>query len=371
VSEREPIAQDTAKGPPETDPRLEGEKHPVARMIAIGVIASLVGVAITLLIDWFPTSASGAAGDIDTLYDVLLICSVPIFVLVMTIAIYSVVRFRAKPGDMGDGPPIHGNTRLEVIWVTIPFIMVTALAIYGWIVLNDIEAKAQDQMVVNVTGQQFTWTFEYPQQNVNSNELVLPVDRPIEFKIKTKDVLHSFWVPEFRLKSDAVPGLTTIIRLEPDRVGRYEVVCAELCGLGHSTMRQFVRVLPADDFDGWVEKQRQEGEGGAPAGESGEGGGGGASGGGGGAAADGEQIFTAQGCGSCHTLAAAGASGTVGPDLGKLENTDEAFVRESIVDPSAEVEQGFPDGVMPADFGDKLSPEELDALVKYLLESQE
>ena len=141
MSEREPIAQDTAKGPPETDPRIEGEKHPVARMIAIGVIASLVGIAISLLIDWFPANASGAAGEIDTLYDVLLICSVPIFVLVMTIAIYSVVRFRAKPGDMGDGPPIHGNTRLEVIWVTIPFLMVTALAIYGWIVLDDIEAK--------------------------------------------------------------------------------------------------------------------------------------------------------------------------------------------------------------------------------------
>ena len=131
-------------------------------MLAIGVIASLIGIAICLLIDWFPADASGAAGQIDTLYDVLLICSVPVFVLVMTIAIYSVVRFRAKPGDMGDGPPIHGNTKLEVIWVTIPFIMVTALAIYGWIVLDDIEAKQQNEMVVNVTGQQFAWTFEYP-----------------------------------------------------------------------------------------------------------------------------------------------------------------------------------------------------------------
>jgi cytochrome c oxidase subunit II len=370
VSEREPIAQDTAKGPPETDPRLAGEKHPVGRMIGIGVIASLVGVGITLLIDWFPTDASGAAGDIDTVYDVLLICSVPVFVLVMTIAIYSVVRFRAKPGDMGDGPPIHGNARLEVIWVTIPFIMVTALAIYGWIVLDDIEAKAQDEMVVNVTGQQFTWTFEYPRQKVNSNELVLPVDRPIEFKIKTRDVVHSFWVPEFRLKSDAVPGLTTVIRLTPDRVGSYEVVCAELCGLGHSTMRQFVRVMPEDAFDRWIRQQGQDGGGGAPAGESG-GGEGASGGGGGGAAADGEQIFAAQGCGSCHTLAAAGASGTVGPDLGKLADTDEAFVRESIVKPSADVAQGFPDGVMPTDFADKLSTEELDALVKYLLESQE
>src|SRR5215217_8590492 len=109
-------------------------------MIGIGVLASLVGIAISLLIDWFPEDASGSADQIDTLYDVLLICSVPVFVLVMTIAIYSVVRFRARPGDMGDGAPIHGNTRLEVVWVAVPTIIVTALAIYAWIVLDDVEA---------------------------------------------------------------------------------------------------------------------------------------------------------------------------------------------------------------------------------------
>jgi cytochrome c oxidase subunit II len=367
VSEREPVSQETATGAPEEDPRIAGEKHPVARMIGIGVFASLIGIAITLYMDWFPEDASGAAGDIDTLYDVLLICSVPVFILVMTIAIYSVVRFRAKPGDMGDGPPIHGNTRLEIIWVTIPFIMVTALATYGWIVLDDIEAKADDEMVVNVTGQQFTWTFEYPGQKVNSETLVLPENQPVEFRIKSRDVIHSFWVPEFRLKSDAVPGLTTMIRLTPDRIGRYEVVCAELCGLGHSTMRQFVRVVPPGDFENWLERQAEEGGAGAPAGGGDQGQGGGQPP----AGAAGEQIFAAQGCGSCHTLAAANASGTVGPDLGKLSNTDEAYVRQSIVKPGAVVVKNFPDGVMPTDFGDKLSPEELDALVKYLLEAQE
>jgi cytochrome c oxidase subunit 2 len=283
VSEREPVSQDTAKGPPETDPRIEGEKHPVARMIGLGVIASLVGIAISLLIDWFPKDASGAAGQIDTLYDVLLICSVPVFVLVMTVAIYSVVRFRAKPGDMGDGPPIHGHTRLEVIWVTIPFVMVTALAVYGWVVLDDIEAKASDQMVVKVTGQQFAWSFQYPEQKVSAQELVLPVDQPVEFRIKTNDVLHSFWVPEFRLKSDAVPGLTTKIRLEPDAIGRYQVVCAELCGLGHATMRQLVRVVPREEFEAWVARRQEAAEdGGAGAGGESGGGGGGESGGGGG-----------------------------------------------------------------------------------------
>jgi cytochrome c oxidase subunit 2 len=256
MSERDPAAG-TPAGPHEEDPRIAGEKHPVARMLAIGVVASLIGIAISLLIDWFPSDAAGAADQIDTVYDVLLICSVPVFVLVMTIAIYCVVRFRAKPGDMRDGPSIHGNTRLEVIWVTVPFLMVTALAVYAWVVLDDIEAKQPNELPVNVTGQQFTWTFEYPSEEVSSTELVLPEGRPVDFRIRTNDVIHSFWVPEFRLKSDAVPGLTTKIRLTPDRIGRYQVVCAELCGIGHSTMRQNVRVVAQDAFDGWLDEQRE------------------------------------------------------------------------------------------------------------------
>jgi cytochrome c oxidase subunit II len=271
VSEREPAAGTTA-GPPETDPRIEGEKHPVARMIGLGIVASAVGTVICLLIDWFPSDASGAADQIDTVYDVLLICSVPVFILVMTIAIYSVVRFRAKPGDMRDGPPIHGNTRLEVVWVTIPFIMVTALAIYAWIVLDDIEAKQPNELAVNVTGQQFTWTFAYPGEEVRSTELVLPEGRPVDFRIRTNDVIHSFWVPEFRLKSDAVPGLTTRIRLTPDRVGRYQVVCAELCGIGHATMRQNVRVVAAGEFDAWLDEQREASQAAGGGGASAQGG---------------------------------------------------------------------------------------------------
>jgi cytochrome c oxidase subunit 2 len=256
MDERDPAAG-TPAGPSEDDPRIHGEKHPLARMLGIGIGASLVGIAIALLIDWFPTDASGAAGTIDTVYDVLLICSVPVFVLVMTIAIYSVVRFRARPGDMRDGPPIHGNTRLEVVWVTIPFLMVTALAVYAWITLDDIEAKQPDELVVNVTGRQFTWTFGYPGEKVTAPTLVLPKDRPVDFRIRTKDVVHSFWVPEFRLKSDAVPGLTTKIRLTPNRIGRYQVVCAELCGIGHAAMRQNVRVVPAAEFDRWISDQKR------------------------------------------------------------------------------------------------------------------
>ena len=367
MSDRERVETDEAKGPPETDPRIEGEKHPVAKMLGLGVLASLVGIVISLLIDWFPENAAGSAGQIDTLYDVLLVSSVPVFVLVMTIAIYSVVRFRAKPGDMGDGPPIHGNTRLEVIWVTIPFIMVTALAIYGWIVLDDIEAKQGNEMVVNVTAQQFTWSFEYPSEKLKTRELVLPVDRPVEFKVRTNDVIHSFWVPQFRLKTDAVPGLTTTLRVTPDKEGRYEVVCAELCGIGHATMRQFVRVVPTGEYDRWISRQKQAASGGGGDGEPVEEQGGEEQA----AGTPGEQIFTSAGCAGCHTLAAAGSNATIGPDLGQLSTAEAEFVRTSIVRPDAEIAEGFSEGVMPEDFGEELSDEELDALVKYLLEAQE
>jgi cytochrome c oxidase subunit 2 len=358
-------------------------------MLAIGIVASLIGIAIALNIHWFPKSAAASSHEIDTLYDVLLICSVPIFVLVMTVAIYSVVKFRARPGDMSDGAPIHGNTRLEIIWVTIPFIMVTALAIYGWVVLNNVEAKKPNERIINVVGQQFTWHFQYAKNGatadpgpcagtgpnqVTTTQLVLQKDEPVYFRICSKDVIHSFWVPEFRLKEDAVPGINTHIRLTPNRDGNYTVVCTELCGLGHSTMRSPVHVVGAPQFAAWLRQQVSPG--GAVAG--GGGGAGGAGGGAGAVAAQGKQLFTANGCGGCHTLAATGGNGTVGPNLNNLASSaakfgkqlgqsPQQYVHDSIADPGKFTVPGFPKGVMPSTFGQQLSPQQLDALVKYLL----
>jgi cytochrome c oxidase subunit II len=244
----------------EEHPAERGGKHPLIRMFLIGAIASAIGVAIGLAIDWFPTDATSSADEIDTLWDVLIIVSVPIFVLVMTVAIYSVIRFRARPGDKSDGAPIHGNARLEVIWVAIPTLIVACLAAYAWIVLDDVEAKKQNELEVVVHGQQFTWTFDYPNPGggakpiKNATQLWLPKDRPVYFKITTKDVIHSFWVPQFRLKQDAVPGLDTHIRVTPDKVGTYQVVCTELCGLGHATMRQPVHVVPPAAFQAWAQR---------------------------------------------------------------------------------------------------------------------
>jgi len=334
-------------------------------MLVIGIAAAAIGTYGALQIDWFPTQGDTAAGKIDTLYDWLLVASVPIFVLVMAVAIYCVVRFRVRPGSpAGDGAPIHGNTRLEVIWVTIPFLIVTALAVYAAVVLAQIEKKQPNELQVRAIGQQFTWHFEYKQpggKTVKSNVLYLPNNRPVYMKINTLDVLHSFWVPAFRLKMDAVPGQTDFVRFTPNRMGAYEVVCAELCGLGHATMRVKTLVMQPQDFTKWMNKQlhptRAAAGAGAAAGKTAS-------------AAQGKAVFTGEGgCGACHTLADAATSGTVGPKLDGIGAKGAAFIKQSIEDPNAKVEAGFPKGVMPEDFKTRLGPAKVDALVKYLLQA--
>jgi len=342
------------------DSRRE-DKIPVVQMLVVGFIASALGIAAGLAIEWFPESASTQAGPIDHLYDVLIWTSVPIFVLVTTIVIFSVIKFRMRPGEENlDGPPIHGNTRLEVVWTAIPAIILVVLCAYAWIVLVDIEEAKANEMRVNVTGQQFAWTFEYPQgegEPIKSNHLYLPKDRPVRFYVKALDVIHDFWVPAFRMKVDAVPGIETRYRITPNRLGTYPVVCAELCGLGHAVMRATARVVTPEDFDKWIAEQK------APAAAGGEG-----------AAeeADGKTLFTdgngtATACGACHTLADAGTNSETGPDLDEaLADDDAAKIEEGIVAPDKEIAAGFQGGIMPKNYGDTLSDEELEALVKYL-----
>ena len=237
-------------------------KAQVRQMLAIGAIAAALGISLGLLIDWFPVQASGEAKKIDTLWDVLVIASVPVFVLTQTVVLYSVWKFRMRPGEeLMDGPPIHGNTRLEIVWTAIPAILLVGLCSYAYITLHDIEkAAAGAQMNVRVVGEQFTWTFYYPGEGggkeLASHELYLPVDTQVKFTVQSKDVIHDFWVPAFREKIDAVPGIDTTYGVNTTRVGNYPVVCAELCGLGHSTMRQTAHVLEKPDFDKWLAGER-------------------------------------------------------------------------------------------------------------------
>jgi cytochrome c oxidase subunit 2 len=343
------------------------QRKDLIRMLIIGITAAVVGTFGALQIDWFPTQASTSAHKIDTLYDWLLVASVPMFVLVMSVAIYSVVRFRVRPGaPPADGAPIHGNTRLEIIWVTIPFLIVTALAVYAAVVLAQIEKKQPNELQVRAIGQQFTWHFEYTQngKKFTTDQLYLPNNRPVFMKINTKDVLHSFWVPAFRLKEDAVPGQTDHVRFTPNRIGNYEVVCAELCGIGHATMRVKAAVVTPQAFQKWSQAKLNP----QPAGGAVAGGGGNQAA----SAAQGKTIFTGEGgCGACHTLSAAGTTGTVGPNLTKVKIASKgaAFIKQSIEDPNAEIAPGFQKGVMPQDFKSRLGPQKIDALVKYLLQA--
>jgi cytochrome c oxidase subunit 2 len=338
-------------------------------MLLIGAIASALGIVLALLIDWFPIAASKEAGPIDTLWDVLLIASVPIFVLVETIVLYCAIKFRMKPGEeLKDGPPIHGNTRLEIIWTAIPAILLVGLCTYAYVVLTDIEEApaAGDQLNVRVVGEQFTWTFfvERDGEEVKSNQLYLPNDQPVYFTVQSKDVIHDFWVPAFRMKIDAVPGIDTHIRVTPTRVGQYPVVCAELCGLGHSTMRQTAHVMEPGE---WEQKMDELAAGPQTAGGGEEGGGGG----GGGGEADGKALFAdaaPTACTACHTLADASATGTTGPNLDEVvPDMSDAELKQAIEDPEAEIADGFQGGLMPP-YGDTLSEEQVDALVTYLKE---
>lgn len=340
-------------------------RHPVIQMVVIGAIASAIGIAIALWIDWFPADAAKQSAPIDTLYDVLMIVSVPVFVLVTTVILYSVWAFRMRPGqELEDGPPIHGNTRLEVIWTALPAIMLVSLCSYAYAVLTDIEEKHDGALVVNVRAVQFAWSYSYPQDGgraVRSTTLMLPQDRPVVFKIRSEDVIHDFWVPAFRVKVDAVPGITTEIRATPTKIGSYPVVCAELCGLGHSVMRSTAKVVSPAAFDRWLADQS------APPAQADGGDGGGQP------SADqllalGRETFVGAGaCGACHTLADAGTTGTTGPDLDRvLPGMSEDEIRTDIVDPDAEIASGFPGGVMPQNFGETLSAQQLDGLVAYL-----
>jgi len=240
----------------------------VRLIAAILVLTAVIGVPMTQ-IHWDGTEASAEAGQIDTLLNVMIVLSSFVFAIVLVMLGYCLWKYRARPGDESDGEPIHGNTKLEVTWTVIPTVIVLFGAIYSWIVLGDIESPAANQLHVDVTAQQFKWTFSYPDAgNVTSNVLHVPVDRQVNFKLTALDVIHSFWVPEWRIKRDLVPAgeggndVDDTVVVTPDRTGSYNVVCTELCGFGHATMRALVVVEPESEFDQWLKQQQQAQKGG-------------------------------------------------------------------------------------------------------------
>jgi cytochrome c oxidase subunit II len=246
--------------------------------VVAALIATAIGIALSYAIHWFPVQASTQARNTDRLYHVLVIATIPIFVLVVSVILYSVWQFRMKPGEeLKDGPPIHGNTRLEVLWTAGPAILLLAMVGYSFVVLHENEKKPAQEIQVGVTGQQFVWTYQYPPSvtggaPLNSYKLYVPEGESVYFSMRSKDVIHAFWIPAFRLQEDVVPGITTHYRATPDRLGSYPVVCNLLCGVGHSLMRSTVHVVPEAQFRAWIKSQEST----ASTGALGRGAGGGA-----------------------------------------------------------------------------------------------
>lgn len=227
---------------------------------AIWVAVSIVGVAAVLAVGRIlPQVASREARIVDGAFVLLTLVSVPVLALVVVGLVYSAIRFRAPDADPADGPPIRGHRALEVGWLVVTLGLVAFLALYGSIGLLEIRGSDTERpdLHVQVTGLQWQWRFEYPDLGIQSKELVVPVGARILITITSRDVIHSFSVPPFGVKMDAVPGRTTRIMVTPTEVGGYGVQCFELCGFGHTRMTANVAVLSAADFEAWVATQRQ------------------------------------------------------------------------------------------------------------------
>jgi cytochrome c oxidase subunit II len=225
-------------------------------LVLIGAIAAAITAGVAVLVPWLPDQVSVQRERIDVLFWLTTWISVGIWALVVAVIVYSVVKFRARPDDDSDGAPIHGHTGLEIVWTAVPTLLVVVIGVASAVVLWRNDRAADDALNVLVTSQQFAWTFEYPDGTV-SGRLGLPVNRDVVLDLGSRDVIHSFWVPEFGQKQDAVPGIRTQLVITPTRVGTFPVICTELCGAGHALMRSTALVMEQDEFEAWLEDEAE------------------------------------------------------------------------------------------------------------------
>jgi len=314
-------------------------RHFVIVGILVIVLAVLTYVGLNSA-GLMPVPASAQAVPIDWLWDLQVKAMSFLFSLIVVPMLYSLLVFRRKKGDTTDAAHVEGNTTLEVVWTIIPLMMVLGMAYIGAQNLGETRRADPDAMVVNVTGFQWGWSFEYPQYGITSKELYLPVNKQVLLKMTSRDVIHSFWVPEFRVKQDLVPGRITELRITPTMLGdTYKVRCSEICGTSHAYMENPVIVVEKVAFDAWVAEQQALA---AEAGQTPEG--------------RGLALVTANGCRGCHSI---DGSPGVGPTWFQLAGSevplsgggtvvaDDAYLLESILKPQAKIVAGFEAQQMP------------------------
>jgi cytochrome c oxidase subunit II len=311
--------------------------------VIVGILVIVITILAYVALDsagLLPLAASAQAGPIDWLWNLEMMTISFLFALIVVPMGYSLVVFRRRKGDTTDAEHIEGNTNLEITWTVVPLFMVMVFAFLGAGNLAEIRRVDPDAMIVNVTSFQWAWSFEYPDFGVTSTELHVPEGRQVLLQMTSNDVIHSFWVPEFRVKQDLVPGRITQMRITPTLIGDYKVRCAELCGTSHAYMESPVVVSSQEDFDIWMDEQvaLAEEQAATPEGR-------------------GQALVAANGCAACHSVNGAAGIGPTWLGLfgrqetltdGSVITVDEEYIHESIVAPQAKIVAGFENQLMPA-----------------------
>ncbi|MBS1969319.1 MAG: cytochrome c oxidase subunit II [Bdellovibrionales bacterium] len=303
---------------------------------------------------FMPTEGTKIATQVDNLYAFLLLASFVSCVILIGGMVYFVWKYRRKTNNDKTAYITH-NTFLEFLWSFIPLVIFLGVFGWGWYIYHDMRSMPTDALEVHVFGKQWAWEFEYKSGVKTGNMIVVPVNKDVKLIMTSKDVIHSFYIPSFRIKQDVVPGRYTALWFNADKLGEFHVFCAEFCGTQHSGMLATLKVVPQAEYDAWLEEESQVGT--LPL------------------AKRGEKLFSVKACASCHSVA--DASTKVGPSLWKKFATsehiegepdvsvDENYIRESILNPNAKIVKGFPKGVMPT-FQGQLSETELNALIEYI-----
>lgn len=299
----------------------------------------------------FPAQASTIAGRVDNLYFFMLAVTAFFSVLIAVLVVVLALKYRRRTSDEV-GANIHGSTALEVVWTAIPLLIALVMFVWGTSVYFAIAKPPTDAMEVYIIGKRWMWKAQHLTGQREINELHVPVGQPIKLLIASEDVIHSYYIPAFRVKMDAVPGKTTSLWFEATEAGEFHLFCAEYCGTKHSGMIGRIVALEPQDFQRWLAG------GGAPAQAS--------------MPESGQQLFGQLGCVTCHKADSGGRGpvldGLYGSQVALANGTtaiaDEAYLRESILNPTAKMVAGFPP-LMPTYQG-QVSEEGLASLIAYI-----
>ena len=302
-----------------------------------------------------PPGSSTIAGEVDALFYFMVYASIVFFAIVVFGLVFFGLRYRRKSGQ--EAVPTAGishNTKLELLWSIIPTILVVIVFFWGFNVYLKMNVVPKDAIEIKATGQKWFWSFDYPEGISTVNELVVPIGKPVKILLSSRDVIHSFFVPDFRVKMDALPNRYTVTWFEATQLGNHDLFCAEFCGDKHSDMIGNVKVVTEREYNEWLGTGAEVGDDITPV-------------------EYGAQLFRSRACNTCHNIDGKAA---VGPPLngifdkaitladGRQVIVDENYIRESILEPQASVVAGY-QPVMPTYQG-LLKDRQIDALIAYI-----